>query len=55
MVRPNAADMEWMKDRIEAGNIRVVIDRVYPLEQIRDAFAYSESGKVKGKVLLTIG
>jgi NADPH:quinone reductase-like Zn-dependent oxidoreductase len=55
MVKPNSTDMEWMKERIEAGNIRVIIDRVYPLEQIRDAFAYSESGKVKGKVVLTVG
>ena len=54
MVRPNARDMEWMKGQIEAGRIRIVIDREYPLEQIREALAYSEAGKAKGKVVLKI-
>lgn len=52
MVRPNAWDMEWMKEQIEAGRIRIVIDREYPLEQIREALAYSEAGKAKGKVVV---
>jgi NADPH:quinone reductase-like Zn-dependent oxidoreductase len=54
MVKPNARDMEWMKGQIESGRIRIVIDREYPLEQIREAFAYSETGKAKGKVVLKI-
>jgi NADPH:quinone reductase-like Zn-dependent oxidoreductase len=54
MVRPNAPDMEWMKGQIEAGRIRIVIDREYPLEQIRDGLAYSEAGKAKGKVVVKI-
>jgi NADPH:quinone reductase-like Zn-dependent oxidoreductase len=54
MVRPNTSDMEWMKNQIEAGRIRVIIDRVYPLEQIREALAYSESGRAKGKVVLKV-
>jgi NADPH:quinone reductase-like Zn-dependent oxidoreductase len=55
MVRPNAADMEWLRERIEAGEVRVVIDRSYPLEKIREAFAYSETGKARGKVVVTMG
>jgi NADPH:quinone reductase-like Zn-dependent oxidoreductase len=54
MASPNARDMEWMKGQIEAGRIRIVIDREYPLEQIREALAYSEAGKAKGKVVLKI-
>jgi len=54
MVRPNTSDMEWMKNQIEAGRIRVIIDRVYPLDQIREALAYSESGRAKGKVVLKV-
>jgi len=52
MVRPNAADMGWMRTRLEEGMIRIVVDRVYPLEQIREAFAYSEAGKARGKIIL---
>jgi NADPH:quinone reductase-like Zn-dependent oxidoreductase len=55
MVRPNSADMEWLREQIEAGRIRVVIDRIFSLEQIREAFAYSETGKARGKVVLTMG
>jgi NADPH:quinone reductase-like Zn-dependent oxidoreductase len=55
MVRPNRADMEWLRERIEEGTILVVLDRTYPLERIREAFAYSETGKVRGKVVLTMG
>ncbi|HAS54117.1 MAG: zinc-binding alcohol dehydrogenase [Nitrospirae bacterium GWC2_57_13] len=53
-VRPKEADMEWMKEKIEAGRIRVVLDRVVPLEQVKEAFAYSESGRVRGKVVLNV-
>ncbi len=54
MVRPTARDMEWMRAQIEAGRIRIVIDREYPLGQIREAFAYSEAGKAMGKVVVEI-
>jgi NADPH:quinone reductase-like Zn-dependent oxidoreductase len=54
MVKPNVQGMEWMKEQIEAGRIRIVIDREYPLGQIREALAYSESGKAKGKVVVEI-
>ena len=54
MVKPNLADMGWMKDQIEAGRIKVIIDRIYPLEEIKEAFAYSETGKAKGKVVLKV-
>jgi NADPH:quinone reductase-like Zn-dependent oxidoreductase len=55
MVKPNAADMEWMKNHIEAGRVRVVIDKTYPLEQIKEALIYSESGKARGKVVVRMG
>ncbi len=54
MVRPNAADMGWMRSRIEAGMIRIVIDRVYPLEQLREAFDYSGTEKAKGKIIIEV-
>jgi NADPH:quinone reductase-like Zn-dependent oxidoreductase len=53
-VRPNAADMDWMKTQIEAGKVRIIIDRVYPLDAITEALAYSETGKARGKIILNI-
>ena len=40
-----------MKGQIETGKIRIVIDRKYSLQQIREALACSEAGKAKGKVV----
>ncbi|MGC2061406.1 MAG: NAD(P)-dependent alcohol dehydrogenase [Thermodesulfovibrionales bacterium] len=54
MVRPNAADMEWMRRHIEAGKIRIIIDRVYSLDQIVEALAYSETGRACGKIVLNV-
>jgi len=54
-VKPNATDMAWMMDRIKAGKVRVVIDQVYPLAQIKDALAASEGGRTRGKIVVTTG
>lgn len=52
MVAPKEADMEWMKRQLEAGRIKIIIDKVYPLDKAREALAYSESGKARGKIVL---
>ncbi len=49
---PTPEDMDWMKARIEERRIRVAIDKVYPLDQAREALAYSETEKVRGKIVL---
>ncbi len=47
-------DFLVMKELIEAGKVRPIVDRTYPLAQAAEAMAYLESGKVQGKVVLTI-
>ena len=36
------------------GSLRPVIDKVFPLEQVREALAYSEAGHATGKVVVEV-
>ena len=53
-VKPNAADVEWMMDQIRAGRIKIAIDKIYPLDRAKEALAFSEAGKARGKIVLKV-
>ena len=47
-------DLLYLKELIEAGNIRSVIDRTFPLQELAAAHAYSESERAVGKIAITV-
>jgi NADPH:quinone reductase-like Zn-dependent oxidoreductase len=47
-------DLVFIKELIEAGKVRPVIDRRYPLSQVSEAFRYYAEGHARGKVVITV-
>ena len=52
--RRSGDDLAELARRIDAGEVRPVVDEVFPLERAAEAVARLESGEVRGKVVITV-
>jgi NADPH:quinone reductase-like Zn-dependent oxidoreductase len=52
--KPDQQDLILMKELFEAGKVRSVIDRCYPLKEAVDAMRYLGTGHARGKIVVTI-
>jgi NADPH:quinone reductase-like Zn-dependent oxidoreductase len=46
--------VRFLRELLESGEFRPVIDRRYPLERIADAYRYVETGQKIGNVVITV-
>ena len=54
LASPEKNDLIYLKDLLESGKLKPVIDRRYSLEQVSDAIRYLEEGHVKGKLIINV-
>jgi NADPH:quinone reductase-like Zn-dependent oxidoreductase len=52
--KEGAEDLLTLKEMIEAGKIRPVVEKTYPLDQVPEAMTYLGTGHVQGKLVITI-
>jgi NADPH:quinone reductase-like Zn-dependent oxidoreductase len=52
--RANQNDLFVMKELLEAGKVKPVIDKRYKLDEVPEAFKYFDEGHAQGKVVITV-
>ena len=53
-MRPDGEQLAELARWIDDGTLKPILHRVYPLAEIRDAFAELERGRARGKIVVTI-
>ena len=54
ILKTTQADLFYLKEQVEVGKLKPVIDKRYPMSEIRAAMEYLEAGHAKGKIVLTM-
>ncbi len=54
LAKPNAEDLDFLRGLMEEEQVKPIVEKCYPFEQIIEAHRHVESGRTKGKVVLEI-
>ena len=54
VVRSRRHDLDWLRQHIDGGRIRVVVDRSFSLDDVAEAHRYMETKRARGKVVLAV-
>jgi hypothetical protein len=54
-MHPSGTELAQLAELVEQGKLKVIADKTYLFSNIADALAYVESGRAKGKVVVTMG
>jgi NADPH:quinone reductase-like Zn-dependent oxidoreductase len=54
MAKPTRHDLEALRDLVESGRVRAVVDRTFALEEVPEAMRHLEEGRPRGKVAIVI-
>lgn len=52
--RANQKDLNYVKELLETGKVKPIIDKRYRLSEVTEAFNYFQEGHAQGKVVITI-
>jgi NADPH:quinone reductase-like Zn-dependent oxidoreductase len=53
-MHPSGSDLAQLAGLVEQGKLKITVDKTYPFAKISEALAYVESGRAKGKVVVTM-
>ena len=53
-MHPSGSDLALLAELVEQGKLKVTVDKAYPFANISEALAHVESGRAKGKVVVTM-
>ena len=54
IVKSRRDQLDWLRQQIDAGRLRVVVDRTFPIADVAEAHRYMETKRARGKVVLAV-